>query len=259
MLSTFMGCNKKNGNNEDENPNQDSISVSILSPEIGDSVFSPIEIVFIIEVDTPLVSIEFYIDGQPAEPSTSTHIDSIYYDSLSLIDFDAGQHELVVKIEDSSGNTAESDPVDFYFLHDFAPEGNGFIRAEITHYLEESAIDPDSPGDPYFLFYLTGDVETLLAQSEVFNDTTELIYPYLHDFDVPDSMTDFFLTIFVYDFNEGGDDKLIDYTTFPLCKYYMVSLNTGSLPYFASYRGSEDGNPDEADCKLDFRVSIQLD
>jgi len=257
LLASFIGCSKKSDSNEDDYPGQDSISISLISPEDSDSVFSPIEIAYIVEANTPFVSFEFYVDRQPIESSISTQIDAIYYDSLSLIDFDAGQHELIVRIEDSNAITAESDPVDFYFLHDFAPESNGFIRAEIIHYLEESTIDPDGPGDPYFLFYLTVDAETLLAQSKVFNDTTELFYPFLHDFDVPDSLTDFFLTIFVYDFNEGGDDKPIDYTTFPLCQYYMVSLNTGNLPHFASYRGSEDGNPDEADCKLDFRVTIQ--
>ncbi|RKZ28052.1 hypothetical protein DRQ36_10955 [bacterium] len=247
----FIGCGKDDDDNG-TGPSSDTEAptVTITSPASGYTTSGSV-IISVEATDNEEVSkVELLVDGSVKSTDTT----SPYSFNIDFSSYSEGAHSVVAKAYDSSDNTAVSDAIIINYEYDFAPSGDGYIKAEIIHYIEDGTLDALSDGDPYFIFKIVAGNDSTTVYSETFDGRFELWNPYFYEYNVDDNTKDFSVSVWVYD-EDTTVDEWVDYT--PDSGFaYRFNLNTQTLPFEQTYNGSDDGIPSEPDCELQLRVSI---
>ncbi|MCD6531346.1 hypothetical protein J7K99_02750 [bacterium] len=250
----FSGCGSDNPSGPDFDDHE-SPSVSITYP--SDLCVVNGEVTIRAEAsDNDMVSkVEFFVDGD----LVGIDYNEPYECAVDFSTYEEGTHSVTAKAYDRSGNSAVSEPITVIYMYDFAPEGNGYVKVEIVHYLQKNNnFDPFAgDGDPYFIFQMVCGDDTTTQVSETFANRSELWFPYSYEFDIDDNTKTFYLSVWVCDEDPDGYD-LVDYVPDPDGRAYQFTLDTRYLPWEATYDGSDDGVPSEPDCELTLRVSISV-
>jgi len=250
VIVLFFGCSNDNPTGPDFNDTE-SPTVSITYPANLHVTYGTETLRADASDNDEISKVEFFVDGM----LVGTDQTEPYEYSVDFSNYDEGTHSITAKAYDRSGNSAVSDPISVIYVYDFAPSGNGYIKVEIIHYIEDGTLDDFSDGDPYFIFKLVWNDDSSTQYSEVFNGRYELWNPYFYEFDVDDNTKQFYLSVWVYD-DDTADDDWVDYTPDPDGRAYRFTLDTRSLPWEQTYDGSDDGVSSEPDCELQIRVTI---
>jgi len=226
-------------------------SVTITYPASGFTTYGSVNITVEANDNVGVSEVELLIDGVVKSTDTS----SPYSFNIDFSTYSEGVHSVVAKAYDSSDNWALSNAVSITYEYDFAPSGDGYIKVEIIHYIEDGTLDALSNGDPYFIFQIVAGDDSTVVRSETYNGRFELWNPYYYEYNIDDNTKDFSVSVWVYD-EDTTVDEWVDYTPDSGSKAYRFNLNTQTLPFEQTYNGSDDGIPSEPDCELQLRVSI---
>ena len=244
----FFGCSKESGT--DPSGDTESPSVTITSPATGQTTSGTVNITVEATDNEEVSKVELLIDGDVEATDTS----SPFTFSIDFSDFSEGSHSVVAKAYDSSDNSSVSDAITITYEYDFAPAGDGYIKVEIIHYIEDGTLDDFSDGDPYFIFKIVAGNDSSTVYSETYDGRFELWNPCYYEYNIDDNTKVFSVSIWVYDEDTSVDDW-VDYT--PDTGFaYRFNLNTQTLPFEQTYNGSDDGVEYEPDCELSISVSV---